>query len=133
MLQLKNIYKKYDHFFFTFKRSMSKELEKKEKIHFVIDPRRNPLSLGANFLQSFLVFFKEKPDVIIANGGGVVLPLCYISKLFNKKIIFIESFSRVFEPSLTGRLINPLADLFIVQWERLLRFYKNAKYGGSIF
>lgn len=133
ILQLKNIYKKYDHFFFTFRRSMSNDLAKKEKVRFVMDPSRNPISLGVNFFQSLLIFLKEKPDVIIANGGGVVVPLCYVSKFFNKKIIFIESFSRVFEPSIAGRLVYPLANLFMVQWEGLLRFYKKAKYGGSIF
>lgn len=133
MLQLKKIYKKYDHFFFTFKRAMSEDLAKKEKVYFVTDPKRNPLMLFINFFQSLSTFLKEKPDVIIANGGGVVVPFCYISKLFGKKIIFIESFSRVFEPSLTGKLVYPLSDLFIVQWKQLIKFYKNAKFGGQIF
>ena len=133
ILQLKKIYKNYNHFFLTFKRPMAKHLSKTEKVYFVKDPERNPLKLITNFFESFAVFLKEKPDVVIANGGGVVVPFCFISKIFGKKIIFIESLSRVFQPSLSGQTLYPIADLFIVQWKRLLKFYKKAKYGGTIF
>jgi UDP-N-acetylglucosamine transferase subunit ALG13 len=59
--------------------------------------------------------------------------MCYIAKLYRKKIIFIESFCRVEKPSLFGRLIYPIANLTIVQWKPLLDYYKEAKYGGPIF
>lgn len=133
LLQLKKIYQRYNHFFLTFKRLMSEELSKKEKVYFIKDPERNPLKFIINFFESFIVFLKEKPDLVIANGGGVVVPFCFISKLFGKKIIFIESFSRVYEPSISGKLIYPISDLFIVQWKLLLKYYEKAKYGGSIF
>lgn len=133
MLQLGDLYKKYDRFFFTFKRGMSEELSKKEKVVFVADSRRSPLRLAKNTFQSLFVFLKERPDIIIANGGGFVVPFCYIAKLFRRKIIFIESFSRVEEPSWSGRLLHPLSNIFIVQWKPLLKFYKKAVYGGAIF
>ncbi len=133
LLQLKDVYSRRDHFFLTFKRQMSDELAKKEKVRFVTDPEKNPLKLVKNMLESLAIFFEEKPDVVIANGGGVVVPFCIISKIFGKKIIFIESFSRVSEPSLSGRIVYPLSNQFIVQWRSLLRHYKKAKYGGSIF
>lgn len=133
MMQLEPIYKKHDHFFLTFKRGPTKELSKKEKVIFVEDSRRSPLMLGKTIVQSFIAFLKWKPDLIIANGGGFVVPFCYIAKLFGKKLIFIESFSRVEKPSVSGRLLHPISDLFIVQWKPLLKYYKKAIYGGSIF
>ncbi|QKY70305.1 hypothetical protein Len3610_12510 [Lentibacillus sp. CBA3610] len=33
----------------------------------------------------------------------------------------------------TGRFMYKHADLFIVQWESLLKFYPGAVYGGSIY
>ena len=33
----------------------------------------------------------------------------------------------------TGRLIYPIADLFIVQWKEMLKLYPKAVYGGSIY
>jgi len=49
------------------------------------------------------------------------------------RIIFIESFCRPFIPSVSGRLVHPIADLFITQWEQVTKHYKKAVYGGSIF
>lgn len=50
-----------------------------------------------------------------------------------KKIIYIESFARVHNPSLTGRLVYKIADLFIVQWEDMLKVYDKAVLGGGFF
>ena len=50
-----------------------------------------------------------------------------------KKIIYIESFARVDNASLTGKLFYKIADVFIVQWEELLKIYPKAIYGGGIF
>lgn len=112
---------------------MSESLAKKERVIFVEDPGKNPLKLLMNIFQSLLVFLKERPNVVISSGAGVAVPMCYFAKIFGKKLIFIESFSRVENPSLSGILIHPIADLFIVQWRPLLKHYKNVVYGGSIF
>ena len=45
----------------------------------------------------------------------------------------IEVFDRIDKPTLTGRLIYPVADKFIVQWEELKQFYPKAENLGSIF
>lgn len=108
-------------------------MAKKEKVFFVRDPGKNPLNLLINIFQSLLIFIKQMPDVVLSTGAGVAVPICYIAKLFGKKVIFIESFSRVNKPSLSGILVHPIADLFIVQWKSLIKFYKKAVYGGSIF
>ena len=131
--QLRPIYKKYHHFFLTFKRDMSIDLAKKEQVIFVVDPLRNLAKLVKNIIQSLLIFLKERPDLVIANGGGVVVPFCFFSRIFSKKIIFIESFSRVNKPSLSGKLLSNIVDILIIQWKPLQKFYKKAIYGGCIF
>lgn len=131
--QLKSVYKKYDHFFLTFKELTTKNLGEKEKVHFIINPKRSFLDTLISFFQTLFIFLKEKPNLIISTGAGVTIPICYLAKLFMRKVIYIESFSRVNHPSLAGRLGYLVADLFIVQWKPLLKFYKKANYGGSIF
>ena len=94
-----------------------------------------------NFLPHFLKLFrtagkilkKEKPDVVITTGALAAYPFCLKMKLRRKKIVYIESFARVTEKSLTGKLCYPIADLFLVQWEELLKLYPKAKYIGGIF
>ena len=63
----------------------------------------------------------------------VSFPFCLVGKLKRKKIIYIESFARVDKKSLTGRLVYPFADLFLVQWEPMLKCYPKAEYVGGIF
>lgn len=133
MLQLKEIYKKYDHFFLTFKREDSRELAKKEKVCFVKDTSRNPLNFIINFFQSLWILLKKRPDIIITTGAGVAVPTCYLAKGFGKKIIFIETFCRPTEGSLSGKVVYPIADLFLVQWKTQLKKYKKAIYGGPLF
>lgn len=98
--------------------------------------RREPLFLFrflALFFTSFGILKKEQPDCVISTGALATYPLCLLAKLQRRKIVYIESFARVDAPSLTGRLMVPLSDLFIVQWEEMLRFYPNALYAGGIF
>jgi len=110
------------------------ELEKKEKVYFVADPGRSPINFLKCMIQSFKAVIKEKPDVIISTGAGVAIPPCYLAKLFfNSKIIFVESFCRIEEPSLSGKFMYPISDLFLVQWPEMLKKYGDkALYRGGI-
>ncbi|TFK44753.1 glycosyltransferase family 1 protein [Crucibulum laeve] len=66
-------------------------------------------------------------DLLILNGPGTCFVLClavYINKfagLRTPSLIYIESFARVKKLSLSGRLLRPLVDKFIVQWPQLLQ------------
>ncbi len=134
VLQLALVYKKYDHFFITFKRKDSEDLSKTERVYFITDPKRNIIKLLKNIKESITILLREKPDVIITTGAGVVIPTCYIAKILGKKIIFIESFCRIFEKSFTGRLIYPIAGLFLIQWKELSGKYgRKAIHAGPVF
>lgn len=133
MRRLEPVYGKHDSFFYTFRRGMSEELSKTERVVFVEDTKRNPFLIILGFFQSFAAALKEKPRVVIANGGGFVVPFCWWCKLLGSRIIFIESFSRVDSPSTSGKLVHPIADLFIVQWEGMMKFYPKAVCGGAVF
>lgn len=132
-LQLREFYSKYDYYFVTLKRPDGVFLAKKENVLFVVCPERNPLKFIMNFFQSLWIFLKERPDIVMSTGADTALATCYIAKLFGKKIIYIESFCRPIKPSITGKLVYPIADLFIYQWRELEKYYPKGKFGGSIF
>lgn len=134
ILHLKDSYSKHPHFFITFKRMDTTELAKKEKIYFVSDPGRSPINFLKCVFQSFKILLKERPDVIITTGAGVAIPPSYLAKLFfGSKIVFVESFCRIEEPSLSGRAMYPISDLFLVQWPEMLKKYGDrAIYKGAI-
>lgn len=85
-----------------------------------------------NIIKSFKVYLKVKPDVIIATGAHTTVPICYIAKMFGKKVIFIETFANITTKTLSGKLVYPIADLFLVQWPEMLELYPNAKYKGGL-
>lgn len=71
---------------------------------------------------------KEQPDCFISTGALISVPVLILGKLSGKKIVFIESLARVETPSISGRIAYLFADLFIVYWKSLLKFYPNARY-----
>lgn len=85
------------------------------------------------FFQSLKIFIKERPDVVLSTGALSTVPILLIAKLCKKKVVFIESFSKVNSATITGKVVYKFADLFIVQWEELIKYYPNAKFGGGIY
>lgn len=132
LLQLNDLWKNYEHFYLTFKSKSSLNLI--GKTYYIINPKRNPILFLLVFIQSLAIFLIEKPQIVITTGAGVAVPISLISKIFGKKVIFIESFSRVKTPSPTGKLLYLFADLFLVQWKSLLNKYgPKARYEGAVF
>jgi len=73
---------------------------------------------------------RAKPDLLICNGPGTCLPvvICvFMGRVLGcfgeGKVVFCESFCRVKTISLTGRLIYPIVDRFVVHWEELQKEY----------
>ena len=85
------------------------------------------------FAETYQILKREKPDVVLSTGAMVAFPALLLGKVMGKKIIFIECMFNVDEPTLTGKLTYRFADLFIVQWEDMLKVYPKAVLGGRVF
>ena len=83
-------------------------------------------------LEAIRILGQSRAEAIIICGPAISIPLAFLGKLFfRKKIIFIESWSRVKSKSLSGKLIWRFSDKVFVQWEEN-RCYKNAIYAGRL-
>ena len=140
LLQLKSIMNKYDSYIITEKTKspISLKEEYKDKISYLIYGTKHnmltyPFKLLANCFKSLYFYFKIKPDVIVTTGAHSAGPMCCIGKIFGSKIIYIETFANIHSKTVTGRIVYKFADLFIVQWESMLKLYPKAIYGGWIF
>lgn len=89
--------------------------------------------LVLNFFVALWIFIKERPTHVVSTGGVIAVPFVFFMKLTKNKIIFIETIAKVQDASRTGKFMYKHADLFIVQWESLLKVYPKAIYGGSLF
>jgi beta-1,4-N-acetylglucosaminyltransferase len=76
--------------------------------------------LGATFWAT-QILQRERPHVIVSLGAEIAVPFLYVGKLLRIKTLFIESWCRVENLSLTGRLVYPIVDAFWVQWPQLLQ------------
>jgi UDP-N-acetylglucosamine:LPS N-acetylglucosamine transferase len=91
------------------------------------------ITLLENAIEIIKIFAKEKPDVLFSTGSEIAIPAFYIGKfLFGAKLIFLESIARIKDISLTGKVVMPIVDLFLVQWEELARKYKKATFWGRV-
>lgn len=102
------------------------------KTYLVTHSKRNPLLVLKNALESMKILLKEKPDVILSTGADVAVPTCILGKLMGARLIYIESGAQVYTPSLSGRIVYPFADLFIVQWKPARVNFPKAKLGGPL-
>ncbi len=84
-------------------------------------------------LQSLRALIGMRPHAIISAGPGPAVPVSILARLLGIKVIYIETGSRVFSLSSTGRILYRVADLFFVQWPELLAQCPGGIYAGRLF
>ena len=140
MMQLESIFKKYDYHIIVEKDKTNENLKNKygKRINYLPYGTRAKLFkyifiFTYMVLKTIFYFIKYRPHVIVTTGTHTAVPMCYLGRFFGTKVVFIETFANRTKPSLSGRMIYPIASIFIVQWEEMKKFYPNAVDGGSIF
>ena len=126
----------YDKFFVTEKTKYD-SMTKDRKVYLLKQTNRREImcipNLIINSFKSMYILIKEKPDVVITTGVLSVIPLALLAKLFRKKLIYIESYAKIDDATLSGKLLYKFADAFYVQWPEMLKIFPNAKYVGGIY
>ncbi len=140
LLQLESLFDKFDYKIITERTDSNIKLKDKygKRISFLIYGSKDHIfsylfKLFANCFISLYRFIQFRPKYIITTGTHTAGPMCYIGKIFGSKIIYIETFANSSTKTLSGRLIYPIADLFVVQWKSMLKLYLKAKYFGGVF
>lgn len=134
LYMLQPFWKDKERFWVTFDKYDAKSLLKDEKMYPCYFPTNRSLkALILNTKLAWKIFRKEKPDLIISSGAAVAVPFFYLGKLFGAKTIYIEVFDRIDKPTITGKLVYPVSDQFVVEWEEMKKVYPKAVNLGSIF
>ena len=105
----------------------------KKKYWCYFPTNRNIKNLIKNTFLAFKVLRRERPDIIISTGAAVAIPFFYLGKLFGIKTVYIEVYDRIDKPTITGKVVYPITDLFIIQWEEQREFYPKGKLLGGLF
>ena len=130
LMQLQSMFDKYDFNLITEKTKSNLWLKDKykNKVYFLTYGTKDhmlsyPFKLLWNCIKSVYLFFKIHPDYIVTTGVHTAGPICLISKFFGTKIIFIETFANISTKTVTGKLLYPVSDLFIVPRNIISTFY----------
>lgn len=133
LLKLKPMFEKYDYHIITEKDKTNEYLKQEygEKILYLPYGTRSKIfSYIFKYIylciKTIYYYAKIRPQYIVTTGTHTAGPMCYLGKIFGSKIIYIETFANVSRKTATGRLVYPIADLFIVQWEEMLKIYPKA-------
>lgn len=108
------------HFWLTYDASRTRSLAHAYRLRNI---GFNPFLMAIAFARTLLIFVRERPNVIITNGAEIAIPAVFIGRVLGCRIVFIEVWTRVRLPTLTGRLVYPLCDEFFVMWPDLLESY----------
>ena len=131
---LKPFWKGKERFWVTFDKEDARSTLSGEKVYPCYYPtNRNILNLVRNTFLAVKILFRERPDLIISTGAAVAVPFFWLGKLMGCRTIYIEVFDRIDSPTLTGKLVYPVTDRFIVQWEEMKKVYPKAVNFGSLF
>ncbi len=101
------------------------------KTYFIRHSERDLLFL-VNLVDAWRILRLERPAVILSTGAGPVVPFALVGKLLGIPTLFVETFTRITAPSLTGRIMYRLADRFVYQWPALSRYFPRGVFGGTV-
>jgi UDP-N-acetylglucosamine:LPS N-acetylglucosamine transferase len=90
--------------------------------------------VALNFVEAARILEYEDPDVILSTGAGVVVPFAMLGRwLQGARVVYVESAAAITRPTLTGRLMYPIAHDFFYQWASLARFFPKGRLAPIVF
>ena len=134
MLALRDVWGAYPHVWVTFDRSDSRSLLRDEDVVFAYFPTNRSLkNLVRNLILAWRTLRVVRPRIVLSTGAGVAVPFAWLGRLRGMKVVYVESFTRIESPSLSGRLVAPIANRVYAQWPELTSGLRKARYAGNVF
>src|SRR5438093_10809952 len=100
---LRSVFERYS-YFYVLNNPVRLPKDMEGRTYFIRHSERDWLFLF-NLWEAWKILQKEKPQLILSTGAGPVVPFALVGKLLGINTVFVETFTRVTEPSLTGRIM----------------------------
>lgn len=107
-------------------------LDPAERIFAHSPTARNIPNFFRNLGLAWKIIRDFRPDVILSTGAGLAVPFFVVGRVRGIRLVYVESFTRVQRPALTGRLVYPLSTTFFVQWPNSFGRKRRVVYAGSV-
>lgn len=110
-----------------------RSLLRDERVTLALGPTcRNLRNLVGNLRIAWRVLRQDRPRMIVATGSGVAVPFAWIGRLLGIPVFYVECGGRVDRPSLSCRLISPVAHRSYVQSPELAVRVQRARFHGRL-
>lgn len=93
---------------------------------------RNLPNLVRNFLLAQKVLHRYRPDVLLSTGAAIAVPFFVLAWIYGARTVHVEPIDRMDSLSLTGKIVYPFADKFLVQWPENARAIPGAEHIGLV-
>jgi UDP-N-acetylglucosamine:LPS N-acetylglucosamine transferase len=113
--------------------SDARSVLRNEESHFLPGPYSRDLRSFLNNLVFAVELARTRPPrVLITTGADIAVPLALVARLRGARVVYVESFTRIHTPSLSGRLIALFANRVYVQWPELVPTLRGARFAGAV-
>jgi beta-1,4-N-acetylglucosaminyltransferase len=134
MLELRPAWERFDRTWIAFDKSDTRSLLSEEHVIHAHGPtNRDVPNLLRNLRLARRVFREERPSAILTTGAGLAVPFAWVGSLHGVPTVYVESFTRMDELSLSARLIAPVAERLYVQWPELAEGARGVHFAGNLF
>jgi UDP-N-acetylglucosamine:LPS N-acetylglucosamine transferase len=138
LLALRGAWAEFSRVWVTFDKSDARSLLADEQVVFAHGPTNRNFGLLAvknlvlNLVAAVRLLRSVRPKVVLTTGAGVAVPFAWIGRVLGARVVYVESLTRIERPSLSCRLIAPVASRIYAQWPELRKAVPKARYVGSV-
>jgi beta-1,4-N-acetylglucosaminyltransferase len=134
LVALRDAWERFTRAWVTFDKSDARSLLENERVYFAHGPtNRSIKNLLRNLLVAWRVVRDVRPRVLITTGAGIAVPFAWVARLRGARVVYVESLARIEGPSLSYRLIAPVAEQRYVQWPELAQALPSTRFVGNVF
>lgn len=134
LLELRPAWERFDRVWIAFDKPDTRSLLRDERVIHAHGPtNRNVPNLLRNLRLARTVVGRERPAAILTTGAGLAVPFAWVGFLHAVPTVYVESFTRMEELSLSARLIAPVAGRLYVQWPELAHSSRRLRFAGNLF
>jgi UDP-N-acetylglucosamine:LPS N-acetylglucosamine transferase len=133
LLALRPAWEPYSRLWVTDDKSDARSLLRDERVEFAFGPpNRHPRNVLRNIAMAWRIVRRHRPEVVLTTGAGTAVPFAVVARLHGARVVYVESITRMSSPSVSCRLLAPIADRTYVQWESLAAAMPRSRYAGTI-
>jgi beta-1,4-N-acetylglucosaminyltransferase len=134
LVALEDAWRGFSRAWVTFDKSDARSLLADERVYFAHGPtNRSVKNLLKNLRVAWRVIGTVRPGVLLTTGAGIAVPFAWVARLRGVAVVYVESLARLEGPSLSYRLIAPVAARRYVQWAQLAHRLPKARFVGNVF